>query len=318
MDSQAAAATRVALQVEGLTKRYPGKSGPVAAVSGVFFDVSAGETVALLGPNGAGKTTIMKTASGLVIPDAGRVLVGGREPYRNTSALQSVGSLLEGSRNLYWKLTPRENLAYFGAVRGLQSRRTHERTERLLDAFDLRDKADEPVQQMSRGMQQKLAVACAILHEPAVLLLDEPTLGLDAASSLKLVAMVRELADSGMTILLSTHQLDVAEALAHRIVILNHGHIVRVARTQELIRQFSRDCFMVRHEGALAPDVHARLAERFGAAVSEGRILLPIESDRLYEALDLLRPVPIVEISRHRASLTSIFLQLTGERIADE
>jgi ABC-2 type transport system ATP-binding protein len=317
MDSRAAVATSVALRVEGLTKRYKGKSGPVPAVTQVEFDVAAGETLALLGPNGAGKTTIMKTASGLVIPDAGRVLVAGREPYRDASALQRVGSLLEGSRNLYWKLTPRENLAYFGAVHGMPSRRTRGRIEQLLHQFDLLEKADAPVQQLSRGMQQKLAVACAILHAPAVLLLDEPTLGLDAVSSLKLIAMIRELAAGGMTILLSTHQLDVAESLAHRIVILDRGHVVRVARTEDLIREFSRDCFVIRYEGTLAPGVGAAV-ERFGAAVSEGRILLPIAPDTLYEALELLRPTPIVEISRHRASLTSVFLQLTGEHIADE
>jgi ABC-2 type transport system ATP-binding protein len=318
MDSSAPVATRAALRVERLTKRYKGKSGPVAAVTDVGFDVVAGETVALLGPNGAGKTTIMKTASGLVIPDAGRVLIDGREPYRDAAALQAVGSLLEGSRNLYWKLTPRENLAYFGAVRALASRRTRGRIEQLLHHFDLLDKADTPVEQLSRGMQQKLAVACAVLHEPAVLLLDEPTVGLDTGSSLQLIALVRQLAAGGMTILLSTHQLDVAESLAHNIVILDRGRIVRVARKEDLIREFSRDRFVIRYEGALAPRVHAAMVARFGAAITEGEILLPIGQDRIYEALDLLRPTPIVEIARHRASLSSIFLQLTGERIQDE
>ena len=307
-----------ALRVESLTKRYKGKSGPVLAVTDISFDVRAGETVALLGPNGAGKTTIMKTASGLVIPDGGRILVHGREPYSDASALRVTGSLLEGSRNLYWKLTPRENLAYFGAIRGMHARLITARIDQLLNDFDLQDKSNSPVQELSRGMQQKLAVAGAILHEPSVLLLDEPTLGLDAASSLKLIAMIRDLAGHGMTILLSTHQLDVAESLAHKIVIINRGRIVHVSDKDELITRFSRDSFIVRHEGNVPPERQLALITRFGGSITApGHIMLPIEAHRLYEVLDLLRPLPIVEITRHRASLTSIFLQLTGERISD-
>jgi ABC-2 type transport system ATP-binding protein len=307
-----------ALRVECLTKRYKGQSGPVAAVTDVSFEVRAGETVALLGPNGAGKTTLMKTASGLVIPDGGRILVNGLEPYSDASALRWSGSVLEGSRNLYWKLTPRENLAYFGVIRGMRAGSIKARTDQLLNDFDLLERENSPVQELSRGMQQKLAVACAILHEPSVLLLDEPTLGLDAASSLKLIAMIRALADSGMTVLLSTHQLDVAESLAHKIVIINHGRIVHVSGKDELIERFSRGAFVVRHEGILPPEKRSALIARFGGSIpAPGHITLPIEAHRLYEVLDLLRPLAITEITTHRASLTAIFLQLTGERIDD-
>ena len=168
-------------------------------------------------------------------------------------------------------------------------------------------------------MQQKLALACSVLHQPSVLLLDEPTLGLDAKSSLNLVGMIRDLTRGGMTIVLSTHQLDVAEALADTIVIINRGRVVHVADKDELIRRFSRDCFVVRHEGEVARESLLAIHARFGATITApGCLMLPIAADRLYEALDLLRPLAIVEITRHRASLTSIFLHLTGERISDD
>jgi ABC-2 type transport system ATP-binding protein len=188
------------------------------------------------------------------------------------------------------------------------------RRECLLAHFGLHEKLDEPVQRLSRGMQQKLAIACTILHEPALLLLDEPTLGLDAASSAQLIEMIRDLARSGMTILLSTHQLDVAEALGDKIVILERGRIVKLARKDELIRSFSRDCYEIRIEGALPPHIAAALRERLGATVAaDSHITVPGDSGRLYAALDLLRPAPIVAISRNRANLTNIFLQLTAD-----
>lgn len=301
------------LRVESLSKEFKGSSGPVAALRDVSFDVAPGETVSLLGANGAGKTTLMKITSGLLIPDAGYVEVGGRRPYAQASTLRGVGSLLEGSRNLYWKLTPRENLAYFGALKGMPRSDIARRGELLLQRFGLVEKAGEPVQSLSRGMQQRLAVACTILHDPALLLLDEPTLGLDVASSLQLVEMIRGLADGGMTILISTHQLDVAEDLADKIVILETGRVAKVAATGDLIRSYSRDCYEIRLATAPAPSVAAILRQNLGATIGpDGCITVPGDCDRLYAALELLRPARIETISRHRADLSSIFLQVTG------
>jgi ABC-2 type transport system ATP-binding protein len=305
----------ILLRVASLRKEFKSAKGPVVALSDVSFDVGPGETVSLLGPNGAGKTTLMKITSGLLIPDAGLVEVAGSAPYANAAALRRVGSLLEGSRNLYWKLTPRENLAYFGALKGMRRRDILHRGESLLEQFGLGGKAGEPVQALSRGMQQKLAIACTILHNPALLLLDEPTLSLDAASSMQLLDMIRALARDGMTILISTHQLDIAETLADKIVILDNGRVIRAAATGDLIRSFSRDCYEIRVAGVLPPQVADALRERLDATLAaDGCITIPGDCGRLYAALDLLRPVPIVAISRHRADLSSIFLQLTGSR----
>jgi ABC-2 type transport system ATP-binding protein len=305
----------ILLRIASLRKEFKGAKGPVVALREVSFDVAPGETVSLLGPNGAGKTTLMKITSGLLIPDAGLVEVAGSAPYANAAALRRVGSLLEGSRNLYWKLTPRENLAYFGALKGMRRRDILHRGESLLEEFGLAGKADEPVQALSRGMQQKLAIACTILHNPALLLLDEPTLSLDAASSMQLLDMIRALARDGMTILISTHQLDIAETLADKIVILDNGRVIRAAATGDLIRSFSRDCYEIRVAGVLPPQVAGALRERLGATLAaDGCVTIPGDCDRLYAALDLLRPVPIVAISRHRADLSGIFMQLTGSR----
>jgi ABC-2 type transport system ATP-binding protein len=305
--------TTTPLRIESLGKTFKGTNGPVTALCDVSFALGQGETVALLGRNGAGKTTLMKIASGLLVPDTGSVAVDGRRPYAERAALRGIGSLLEGNRNLYWKLTPRENLAYFGVLKGMSRRRIAERSGFLLAHFDLESKENEPVQRLSRGMQQKLAVACTVLHEPPLMLLDEPTLGLDAASSSRLIEMIRELALKGMTILLSTHQLDVAESLADTIVILDKGRVVKRARKDELIRSFSRDCYQIRIEGPVPPQTLAALREHLGATVdADGRITVTGDSARLYAALDMLRPAPVIEIARHRADLAGIFLQITG------
>ncbi|MEO1400308.1 MAG: ABC transporter ATP-binding protein [Cyanobacteria bacterium J06635_1] len=279
------------------------------AVREVSLAIGAGEVLAFLGPNGAGKTTTIKMIGGLVRPDAGWVRVGGLDPHRHPKALKQVGAVLEGNRNLYWRLTPEENLEYFGGLRQVPRRMARERGRQLLEQFDLADKCKTPVQKLSRGMQQKVAIAVALVHQPKLLLLDEPTLGLDVEASETVKRLIREIAASGCAILLTTHQLDVAEALSDRVAVIRKGELIAQQPTQELIRQFSGTAYHIYFDGTLNAERAGKLRS-LGASLDGSRLLYSGSSAGLYDILAMLNPLPIKEIRQDKADLTQVFLQL--------
>jgi ABC-2 type transport system ATP-binding protein len=297
------------LDVQHLQKSYRAAAGLVPAVRDVSFSLLPQEVFAFLGPNGAGKTTTIKMIAGLILPDRGSVRIVDRDPHRDPRALASLGAVLEGSRNIYWRLTPAENLEYFGALRGLTRRVARQRGRELLDRFELSHKRNAMVQSLSRGMQQKVAIAVALIHEPQLLLLDEPTLGLDVEATQTVKRLVREIAQEGRAILLTTHQLDLAEELSDRVAIINRGEIVAQELTTDLIRQFSGTAYQLTLESAIDRDRIAQL-QSLGAAIAGQQVFIR-ETDLLYQALAILNPIPIVRIEKDQANLTDIFLKLT-------
>lgn len=296
------------LEAQQLQKEYREKRRVVTAVRQVSLGIDAGEVLAFLGPNGAGKTTTIKMLAGLIVPDAGWVRIAGRDPNRDPRALRSLGAVLEGNRNLYWRLTPPENLEYFGVLRGLSRRLARQRGGELLERFGLADKRKTVTQSLSRGMQQKLAIAVSLIHDPQLLLLDEPTLGLDVEATQTVKTLIREIAAEGRAILLTTHQLDIAEALSHRVAIINQGAIVAEEPTSELIRQFSGTAYRVELEGQLEGDRVAKL-EALGAIVDRQTVHVG-EPELLYRVLDILKPLPLMKVEKDQASLTDVFLKL--------
>lgn len=314
-----------ALESKDLRKFYGRGKRQFEAVRGVDLRLSPGEVLAFLGPNGAGKTTTIKMIAGLVYPNAGWVRIAGKDPHRQPDALRGVGAVLEGNRNLYWRLTPLENLEYFGVLRKLSRRVARQRGLELLERFELLDKQKEPVRKLSRGMQQKVAIAVALIHEPKLLLLDEPTLGLDVESGETVKTLIRQVADSGCAILLTTHQLNVAEALADRVAVIRQGKIVAESPTQALIRQFSgRSTYYIEVGGEL--DISRRLAlEKLGAQVDKSIVrytpsakyrrsqpngLASYSSTDIYRIFNILDPLPLVEVRQDKGDLTDAFLQL--------
>jgi ABC-2 type transport system ATP-binding protein len=296
------------LQVQHLHKAYQAQGKVTHAVQDVSLQIEAQQVLAFLGPNGAGKTTTIKMIAGLVLPDRGTVSIAGRNPHHDPQALRSVGAVLEGSRNLYWRLTPAENLEYFGVLRGLSRRVARQRSRVLLERFELSHKSKTNVQKLSRGMQQKVAIAVALIHEPPLLLLDEPTLGLDVEATQTVKRLVREIANEGRAILLTTHQLDIAEELSDRVAIINQGKIVTEQPTQALLQQFSSAVYRVELP-SLPDDRVARLID-LGALVEGTTIHIP-DPTLLYSVLEILKPLPIVRLETERATLTDIFLKLT-------
>ncbi len=300
------------LEAHHLQKTYRQGGKEVRAVVDVSLAIAAGEILAFLGPNGAGKTTTIKMIAGLIQPDAGSVRILGRDPQADPGALAQVGAVLEGNRNLYWRLTPLQNLEYFGVLRGLPPRTARQRGIELLETFGLLEKRDVAVQTLSRGMQQKVAIAVALLHQPALLLLDEPTLGLDVEAAQAVKFLIRQIAASGQAILLTTHQLEMAEALSDRVAVIQQGVIVAQAPTQELIRRFAdaAGSYRIELEQELDPSRAERLAQQGVEILGSHQVRFSGSSETLYQVLEILKPLPLLSLKREEADLTHIFLKL--------
>lgn len=270
------------LELSHVRKAYPRRGGDdVRAVDDVSFRVEPGEIVGLLGPNGAGKTTTIKMMCGLIRPDAGVVRVAGHEVRRHRHrALAHLSAVLEGNRNLYWRLTARENLEYFAGNRGHSRRSVRSTTDALLERFDLTSKADTLVSNLSRGMQQKLAIAVAMMARTDAVLLDEPTLGLDVETGYEVRALPREIAAEGRTVVLSSHDMPVVQDLCQRVIIIDHGKLVTDDAVDNLLRLFASRSYRVRLAEPLRPDRHARLALDVPLEGGEDALTFSVELER--------------------------------------
>ena len=300
------------LKAHRLKKSYRYKGPEVVAVRDVSLEIAPGEVLAFLGPNGAGKTTVIKMIAGLIRPDAGWVRIEDYDPHLNSQSLRLLGAVLEGNRNLYWRLTPAENLEYFGVLRGLSGRVARQRGQALLEQFNLVHKRQALVQSLSRGMQQKLAIAVALVHKPRLLLLDEPTLGLDVEATEEVKQLIRSIASEGRAILLTTHQLAIAEELADQVAIINKGEIVVQQPTEQLIRQFSGSTYRVELEQAIDSERISQF-EALGVDIQNEQTLYVADLKTLYRVLEMLKPLPIVQVQKDRANLTDVFLKLVQE-----
>ena len=300
------------LKAHKLKKSYRDKGLEVVAVRDVSLEIAPGEVLAFLGPNGAGKTTAIKMIAGLIRPDAGWVKIEDFDPHHNPQSLRLLGAVLEGNRNLYWRLTPAENMEYFGVLRGLSGRVARQRGQALLELFNLVDKRGALVQTLSRGMQQKLAIAVALVHKPRLLLLDEPTLGLDVEATEEVKQLIRAIASEGRAILLTTHQLAIAEELSDQVAIINKGEIVVQQPTEQLIRQFSGSSCRIQLEQAIDSERLTRF-EALGVDIQNEQTLYVADLKTLYQVLEMLKPLPIVQVQKDRANLTDVFLKLVQE-----
>jgi lipooligosaccharide transport system ATP-binding protein len=224
---------RSVVEIRGVTKRF----GARAAVDALDLDVPQGLCFGLLGPNGAGKTTLLRMVYGVTRPTAGTLRVFGIDVSRDPRAVRARLGVTLQENVLIGELTPEENLRVFGRYHLIAEPRLTRRTEDLLDFLDLRSHADMPVATLSGGFQRRLAIAQSLVNEPELLVLDEPTTGLDPAVRLALWSRVRALRDAGTSVLLTTHYMDEAERLCDRVAILSEGRRVCEGRPQELIEQ---------------------------------------------------------------------------------
>ncbi|HCF38960.1 MAG TPA: ABC transporter ATP-binding protein [Thermosipho africanus] len=275
------------LQVKNLKKTYVSKEKKVEAIKGISFETEKGEIFAILGPNGAGKTTTIKSILRLIIPDEGEIYINGIDVHKHPShALKYVSAVLEGNRNIHWKMTVYENLKYFGHIRGLGGKYLKSRISEILDFVELTEKKNELAGKLSRGMQQRLAIGIALLPDTPLILLDEPTLGLDVESSLKVRQMLEKLAKDGKTILLSTHDMQLVEKVANHVLIINKGKVVVSDKKEKLLDAFKKKRFKI---SFLSNNGYKEL-KKFGTLVEEnGEKILNIQIDnidQLYEVLE--------------------------------
>jgi sodium transport system ATP-binding protein len=222
--------------VDGLSKAF-GRNGEVRAVAGVSFTAADGAITGLLGPNGAGKTTLLRMLATLIVPDSGGAAIDGLSVTGDRYGVRRRIGVLSDARGLYPRLTGRENVRYYGALHGLAGSALERRVDELLAALAIDAIADRPAQGYSQGERMKVAIARALVHDPAALLLDEPTNGLDILSTRALRELLKGLASAGKCVLFSSHVMQEVSALCERIVILGHGRVVATGTAPALIEQ---------------------------------------------------------------------------------
>ncbi|MBI3117958.1 MAG: ABC transporter ATP-binding protein [Candidatus Hydrogenedentes bacterium] len=298
----------------------------VDAAKTINFGIRRGEIFGLLGPNGAGKTTCVKMISGLVKPDGGRVIVDGLEVERHRKRiLRKVGVVLEGTRTSIWPLTPLENLSYYGNLKNVRGPLLRQRSNELLDFIGLREKKNVQVRYLSRGQKQKLAICIALIANPQVLLLDEPTTGLDVQSGRvikdKLIEMTRQ---QGKSVLVTTHDMHVAQELCDRIGIIHKGELVACREIDELLDLFSEQVFVFKLDrlpGDTMFDGVTGVLEVKPELLDEGPTLIvrvmpefDLRSEALFGVTERLRAqgFRLRGITQRQENLESIFLRLTS------
>jgi ABC-2 type transport system ATP-binding protein len=337
-----AAASDAAIVARGLTKtfaqgrrllvdrirRTPDRRQTVRAVDAIDLTIQRGETFGILGPNGAGKTTTLRMLATLLEPTEGQAHVMGvsvRERPREVR--RHLGAVLTGERSVYWKLTARENLEYFAALYHIPPRQTRRRIEAVLETVQLTDRADDYVERYSTGMRQRLVLARALLPDAPVLMVDEPTVGLDPQAALHLRERIEQLRASGKTVLLTTHYMEEADQLCDRIAIIDHGRIVALGTPAELKRSIRADQ-VVRLEIAAGDEAgfvavlerDARVAHRSRANgtvsltlhCASARDLVPAAFDAVRGAGGTLRHVEVVPVT-----LEEVFLSITGRGLRE-
>lgn len=310
------------IRVDGLRKTFGSGADAVAAVDDVSFSIDRGEVVGLLGPNGAGKTTTIKSMLGLIIPDAGSVEVAGIDVHAAPDrAYEHIGAMLEGARNVYWRLTPRENLTFFAGIGGRDPRELRDHHDAILDQFGLLEYADTPVNDLSRGMKQKVSLASTLARGVEVVFMDEPTLGLDIETSLELRAELRHLAETeGVTIVLSSHDMNVIEAVCDRVIVMQRGRIIANEAVDALIDLFRTRTYRVVTDVPVPDPVRSRLTSRFDAAITvngagETVQITAAEGEDIVAMIEEINGdgVSIRSIDSSEPSLEDIFLHLTSE-----
>ena len=312
------------ISVRELSKTYGTGDDELQAVSGVSFDVEPGTVVGLLGPNGAGKTTAIKTMLGLVTPTSGTVQILGEDSTQNSQeAYRHVGAMLEGARNIYWRLTVRENLAFFARLSGTELADVQEQHQRLLEQFDLAESADKPVSALSRGMKQKASLISTLARQPDIAFLDEPTLGLDLESSMELRREIRRLTDhEDMTVMLSSHDMALVEAICDRVIIMHDGEIIADDNVEALVDLFQAQSYRVTAEPSVPDRVERELNQQYGAqnwtrSAKQVRfdVVLP-SGNAFYDLMSLLEQadVTLLSVKSLESDLGDVFLELTNDR----
>ena len=318
-------------------RRFPfGKREPKAtftAVNGVDLQIERGEIFGLLGPNGAGKSTTIRMLCTLLEPTSGTATVDGFDIVTQANDVRrSLGTVLAGERSIYWKLTGRENLEYFAALYHIPQAVAKNRVEELIERMEIKDRANELVEKYSTGMRQRIAIAKALLARPPILLLDEPTLGLDPQAARNLRELIAQLKQEGHTILLTTHYMEEADLLSDRIGIIDTGKVIALDTPEGLKRRIDQQEIIRLELTGWHDDIAGRLKSITGIDNITTRHSVRGESD-LWEvslhAQNSRAALPrivehisgngtrLVNMNIVKPSLEDVFIHLTGKALRD-
>lgn len=306
-----------ALKIEGARKQF----GSTHALAGADVCLNRGEWLGLLGPNGAGKTTLLRAVSGCVVLDGGDMTLLGTPLVRRSmdrGGRRKLG-VVPQEIALYPLLTARENLSAFGSLHGVRGRKLVDRVAWALAWTGLGDRADEPTKRFSGGMKRRLNIACSVLHEPSVILLDEPTVGVDPQSRHRIWQMLEELRGKGASLLLTTHQLDEAQQVCDRIVIIDHGKTIAAGTFSELLQQTvgggRRVVFTL--DGPLPDALRERGFESGGGNTLSRQVTdIAVELPAMIEDVRATG-IAIRDIHVESPSLQAVFIHLTGRELRE-
>jgi ABC-2 type transport system ATP-binding protein len=306
--------TALPLEITSLVKRF----GQVTAMDGVSLELRSGECLGLLGPNGAGKSTLIRSIVGRVIPSAGSVAVFGN-PASSNAAREVLGWVPQ-ELALYPRLTCKENLAAFGRYHGLAGKKLAESVAWCLDWAALQDRAGELVKNLSGGMKRRLNMAAGIIHRPKIVLMDEPTVGVDPQSRNRIFEMIEALRAAGSAIIYTTHYMEEAQRLCDRVAIIDHGRIIATGTSDELVQNTfaSRSQVLARFAGP-AGEIGSWV-ERHGGRMTDSTAEFTIEHPTAIAELleDAAKGgLTLVDVSLRRPNLESVFLHLTGRELRD-
>ena len=313
------------LEVKNLAKSY----GSLVAVAGIGFEIHAGEVFGLLGPNGAGKSTAMLMIAGLVPSDSGTILLDGKPFDPRNPAMRSQLGVVPQDLAIYPELTAAENLQFFGRLYGIKGKILAERTKAALELVGLTGRADDPAGTFSGGMKRRLNFACALLHRPRLLILDEPTVGVDPQSRSHLLQCVRDLNAEGVAVIYASHYMEEVQTICERVAIMDHGKILAMDALNALLGRMSADLMLriSKPPGNVARQL-LQLAELQPVEEDGEEVDILVSKDQqgdektfetLSKVTNLLTEagVKLHAIKTHEPNLERLFLQLTGTRLRD-
>lgn len=309
------------VRCEGLTRRF----GDRTAVDDVGFEIAAGERYGLLGPNGSGKTTTISMLVGVLEPNAGSVAIGGHDMATDGAAARSLVGLVPQELALYEDLSALENLRFFGRLQGIGRRRLAARIDDVLDIVGLTDRASDRVSEFSGGMKRRVNIAVGLLHEPQLLVLDEPTVGVDPQSRDRILDAVETLGGEGMAVLYTTHYMEEAERLCDRVGILDTGSMIAEGTRDELVADIGRfDVVAITSASADLETLHAAVRGAPGvrtATVSASGVEAVVDDGAAavapLVAAASAAGVVVTGVETRRPNLEAVFLGLTGRALRD-
>jgi ABC-2 type transport system ATP-binding protein len=307
------------LRIEHLSKTFD----TIKAVDDISLEVQKGEIFGFLGPNGAGKTTAISMIAGLLKPDSGKIVVDSMDLENNLRSIKKIMGVVPQDMAFYEELSARENLLFWGKLQGVKGKILDGRIDSYLKATGLLGRERDLLKKYSGGMKRRINLIIGLIHQPKFLLLDEPTIGIDIQTRLNIYSLIKEASSQGTTILYTTHNLQEAEELCHRIAIMDHGKILAVGTLEELIQIVGeKDIIII--SGKFSVDQSRKITSLFKDAtilsLKEGKIMLSLEASKKMPLLleeFFKQGIGIDDVAIKQPNLESVFLKLTGRELRE-